>query len=310
MYPRSAALVQTSRDVERNRLVVHTLTVQQKKDFVSLIRLQKATHQDYIEDGKLTWHDIFRPIIESTKGLTVGPLTRWFDNNCFYRQPIITGTLHTSFDLLNKYFLPITPKNAWKVTLPSPFLFAKIADNRTTTNFEKTLETITILIASLITYLNKKGVQIIQLNEPYIPYVKPPQKELLLFKNAVKILNKAKKNTQLAVHFYFGDAKDVVKLLFDDLIVDIVGIDFYRTNLSELPTYVPFNIIAGVIDGRNSLLEKQLVLERFLRKVIHRLSPHTLYVANNSDFELLPEPVAKEKVTLIGKIKKNIAKNI
>ncbi len=305
IYPRSENYVQTSRDVDRKRKTKKELETQYKKDLKNLLALQKQAGFAYIEDGKLSWHDIFRPIVASTNGFEVGALTRWFDNNNFFRQPVITGKLEVSTKKLAAFFPEITPVKKWKVTLPSPFTFAKLSADSHNKSFEETLEEITKLLATIITYLDKKGVQLIQLNETYLPYHGGTKKEKELFVKALNKFSEAKKTTRLAVQFYFGDA---AAILSDSTYpkIDIIGIDFYKTNLSALPKDMPYDIIAGIIEGRNSLLEQETVLKTFVEKIVKTLKPKNLYLSSNSDLELLPEPVAKKKIELLGKLQKNI----
>src|SRR5438874_4873943 len=87
MYPRSQDLVTISRDFERKRKTLADLQAQQEKDTKAYLRLQKSLPFSSYEDGKCIWHDIFRPIAQATDGLSIGTLTRWFDNNTFFRQP-------------------------------------------------------------------------------------------------------------------------------------------------------------------------------------------------------------------------------
>ncbi len=81
IYPRSESLAQMTRDVGRKRKTEEELLAAQKKDTNHLLALQKKHGFLYGEDGMLLWQDIFRPIVEATDGMIVGPLTRWFDNN-------------------------------------------------------------------------------------------------------------------------------------------------------------------------------------------------------------------------------------
>lgn len=303
IYPRSQNLVQVSRDVERGRYSPILLDQQRKKDLEFLLKIQKSYDFDHYEDGKLTWQDCFRPIIEATKGIEAGPLTRFFDNNCFYRQPIIFSKIQIDLKKLDKFFPEIKPHKKWKVTLPSPFLFAKLSYDKKTDKFEQTLNNLTELTAKIIDYLSLKNVEIIQLNEPYIPYLQVEKKELQLYKKTLNVLNQYKHKSRLGVHFYFGDAKNAIKTLINDSQVDIVGIDFYKTDLTDLPSNVPFDIIAGVIDGQNSLFEDKKTLISFLKKAQKKLSPRNLYIANNSDLELLPESVAREKLKIISNLR-------
>lgn len=302
LYPRSEELVQTSRNFDRKRQTLRELKEQQKKDLENLLKLEKTSKLAFFEDGKLPWQDIFRPLVEASSGMEVGPLTRWFDNNCFFRQPVITGRIQLDEKKLNAFFPKITPAKQWKVTLPSPFMFAKLADSPKEADFEKTLDQITKLLSKVFVYLEEKGVSFIQLNEPYIPYNQSKKSEIKLLINALSVLQKKKGKMTLALHSYFGDSGPLVAAVADSKTADAVGIDFFKTALSTLPKKLPVSVIAGVVEGRNSLLEDKKELQTFTEKAIQYLQPDVLYLTNNSDLQLLPEPVAKEKVKLLGEI--------
>ncbi len=302
VYPRSTELVQVSRDVLRKRRTVTELKKQQQDDFAKLVQLQKSLDFAYVEDGLLTWQDVFRPIVEATDGIESETLTRWFDNNSFFRQPRITGKLRLHEEKLDEFFPKLSPASKWKVTLPSPFTFAKLTDDTTTASFEKTLGEITKLLAQVVKYLDKKGVSYVQFNEPYIPYTGAAKAELALFHKSFTELNRVKGNLTFAIHFYFGDAAPVVKSLAKTQLVDVIGIDFYKTSLSSLPKKLPYDIIAGIVDGRNSLMENKTALKKFVGQAVKHLQPKTLYLSNNSDLELLPESVAREKAALLGEV--------
>ncbi|MCL5435263.1 MAG: hypothetical protein M1405_02635 [Patescibacteria group bacterium] len=307
VYPRSEILAQTTRDVERKRLSKEKLWQQLKNDFNRLYKLQKNYNLDYFEDGKLNWQDIFRPIIESTKGLEVGPLTRWFDNNCFYRQPVINAKLRLDEKKIAKFF-PKPRTGKWKVTLLSPYAFAMLTKD-TNSSFAEKLDKLTKLTAELIKYLDERGANIIQLNEPCIPYYKATKKEIDVFAKSIEILKKTTKNSKLAVYFYFGDSSLAVKTLNRDNLVDIVGVDFFKTDLSSLPKKLKFDFIAGVLDGRNSLVENEEALKKFIKEIIKYLKPEVLYISNSSELDLLPEPVARKKVELLLKVKNYFSKH-
>jgi len=307
VYPRSTAFVQTSRDVDRKRKEFSELKEQHKKDFNVLFAEQKSAKFDYVEDGKLNWQDVFRPIVDAASGMEVGPLTRWFDNNSFYRQPIITGKVKLDTKILDRFFYEL-PVDLWKVTLPSPFHFARVTDDTASKSFEKTLATITELYSDLLTYLAKKEVAFVQFNEPYIPYHKVKKTEIALLGKSLSQLKKVKGTMIFAVNGYFGDTTNLVAALSGNTAIDVLGIDFVHTSLTSLPKKLPHDIIAGVIEGRNSLLEDKKTLTNFIEKAVKYFQPKTLYISNNSDLDLLPESVAKEKIALLGVIRKEFQK--
>lgn len=302
IYPRSSDLIQVSRDLIRKRRSEEDYFAQLKKDFDELQKVQKLLDMDFVEDGKLDWHDIFRPIVQSTEGFKIGALTRWFDNNCFFRQPIITGNLKLDEKKLDKFFPKLTPGNKWKVTLPSPFTFAKLSFDEKGSSFENRLDKITEIISQVIVYLDKKGVSFIQFNEPFLPYFGITPSDAKLFKNSLIKMGKLKSKQLVAFQFYFGDAAPVIKALPENKFIKIVGVDFYKTALSSLPKDFPYDLAAGIVDGRNSLLENENDMKEFIKKARQFIGDRDLYITNNSDLDLLPETYARKKVDLLAKV--------
>lgn len=300
LYPRSNELAQLTRDVGRKREKVSTLKKKQKSEREALVKKQKELDFGLIEDGKLTWQDIFRPIVESTQGLTVGALTRWFDNNTFFRQPVLSGKLQLNEKKLLAYFPPPPLKSAWKVTLPSPYAFAKLT--KSDESFEETLGRITNLMGFIVKTLEKKGVVFFQFNEPYLPYHGGSKKDTLKLLSSLQKIAKARKKATIALHLYFGDASEIIKAFPQTPVVDVVGVDFFKTDLESLPKGFAKGIIAGVVDGRNSLLENEPALRRFIDKLIKAQRPEQLFLANNSDLELLPEETATKKLKILSRI--------
>lgn len=306
IYPRSETLVKVSRDVDRKRKSAQDLEKAIKKDLHTLVLQQEKLGFSYIEDGKLSWQDIFRPIVEASENILEGTLTRWFDNNAFFRQPIITGRLQLNEEKIADFFPKITEKEKWKVTLPSPYLFAKLATSPKNQGFDKIFEQTTDIISDIVRFLDKKGVSFIQLNEPSLPYYTASKKELIAFIKAISKIAAKKGLAKLSVHFYFGDSALIIKeLVKAKVAVDAIGIDFIKTNLSALPKRIPYDIIAGIVEGRNSLLEKEKTLKAFVKKIIKTQKPNVLYLTNNSDLQFLPETAAVKKVELLGKLQKS-----
>jgi len=307
VYPRSTELVKTSREVDRKRKTADDLKKQQEADFVTLQKVQEQAGLDYFEDGKFTWQDIFRPIVEATSGMEVGALTRWYDNNTFYRQPIIKGKLKFNEKKLDGFFKKI-PEAKWKVTLPSPFTLAKVTDNTTSATFEKTLLDITDIFVQILEALAVKKVKFVQFNETFITYNQLKKTEIALFNKALTKFKKAKGEMTLALHSYFGDATTLVNGVAGNSAIDVLGVDFLKTPLKSLPKKLPHDIIAGVVDGRNSLMEEKEVIKGFAETAIKHFGDKTIYLSNNSDLDLLPEAVAKEKVKLLGIVRKELVK--
>lgn len=320
IYPRSSDLVRVTRDLDRGRAKASDFKKQLNSDFNNLIKNQKDAKLDYLETGLLNWQDIFRPIVEASDGMEAQVVTRWFDNNSFFRQPHIKKSKLVLNEKKLKEFFPRVSSN-WKVTLPSPFTFARLTTTQDNLSFEKVLGEITDLLIDTQDFLKKGGVSYIQYNEPYLVYHKTTENDIKLFNKSIKKLSEAKSvhdeavqdesasgglqkgrnGIKTGVQFYFGDVSRIINKL-DLSAIGVLGIDFYKTSLATLPKKLPNEISAGVIEGRNSLIEENQNLIKFVESLINHTGVDSLYITNNSDLELLPETVAAKKIQVLGRV--------
>jgi len=134
IYPRSEELVAATRDLDRGRTTAEAVSERYDQDLRELVAVQQEAGLDYLSDGLLRWHDLFRPLVEACPGLTRGALVRWFDNNTFYRAPeehgeiVFTGSLASQYDTAGAVPEPRV------ATLPSPLLFSRIGVPRGSAN--------------------------------------------------------------------------------------------------------------------------------------------------------------------------------
>jgi 5-methyltetrahydropteroyltriglutamate--homocysteine methyltransferase len=119
LYPRSEALVQATRDLDRGRTTPEAVDEQVERDFADLVSTQQQAGLDLLADGMLRWQDHFRPLLEASDGLETGALTRFLDTNTFYRAPKATGEPRLAQPLDERYVAPLPGPRL--VTLPSPF---------------------------------------------------------------------------------------------------------------------------------------------------------------------------------------------
>ena len=94
IYPRNETLI------ESTRLYDKTLRKQFNKEKTRLLKIQSKNRFNYITDPLIDWDDNIRPFTDNLKGIEKGPLTRYYENNTFYRQPIITNKITTSGKIL------------------------------------------------------------------------------------------------------------------------------------------------------------------------------------------------------------------
>ncbi|HUK50279.1 MAG TPA: hypothetical protein VLV18_04530, partial [Terriglobales bacterium] len=167
-FPRSEKLVATTRTFERGKATQDDVDAALRQDNLSLAALQKDSCLDYSVDGQLNWQDLLRPFSELFTGIEPGSLTRWFDNNTFYRAPIVTGKIAFKGGKVDKFFrTDAFPTNSQKkAILPSPFTFAALAENKDQSSFTEIVDTFAHALKDLLRTLRTMGYNAFQFNDP------------------------------------------------------------------------------------------------------------------------------------------------
>jgi 5-methyltetrahydropteroyltriglutamate--homocysteine methyltransferase len=282
IYPRSEALVQATRDLDRGRTTEEAVEAQGERDFRELVTVQRAAGLDLLSDGLLEWQDIFRPLAEAAEGLDARPLTRFLDTNTFYRGVLVEGEPRLESPLA----APDLPAGTWVATLPSPLAFARAA--RDEVGAAKLAANV---LAPQIEAWREAGAALIVLSEP-VAAREGSADELV---RALEELPQA----PLALQLPFADASRVLPALADAP-VEAIGIDFYATSLDAVPPSYPKEILAGVLDARSSALESPDELARFAGELLAREPGAGVSLTPNGDLQFVPEPIAREKLARLG----------
>ncbi len=305
VFPRSEQLVETTRAVERGKASRKDLVNALDRDVAGLVALQRKSGLDYFVDGQLNWQDLFRPFSELFTGIKLGSLTRWFDNNTFYRKPIIVEKVRFQGINLEQYFRHgLLPDSApKKAILPGPFTFVTMSQNAAYSTLADLTDDIAHGLKETVAALSKAGYSYFQFNEPALCFSKRTKDELDTAKNAFEICAEAT-GARTLLQTYFGDASEIISTLLD-FPVDCIGLDFYATSIESLAECdFDKELGCGCLDGRNSLLESPDELGKLIAKVKQAVEPKQLFVGPNCDLEFLPYGVAEKKVWLLSKVKK------
>ena len=297
IFARSKKLIRTTRDYDRRRCTEPELEQIRNEDVKKIIAIQ----QDFelITDGNLLWQDLFRPFTKAS-GIKLGPLTRFFETNTFYRRPLIVSDIKFEPKQIEKYFyFDLLPPNQ-KVILPGPITFCDMSENQ---YYKKDfMVTIANLLGRIVQYLTQKGVKAIQFSEPYLAYHanNMTKKDIAQAKAAYQLIAEFKNKAEISLHTYFGDFTSISSIL--KFPVDSVTIDFTFTNLKKLKIETDKKIGLGCIDTYNSLIENTKDTIKLVGNLIKRLKLKNFYICPNCDFDFLPYPVAEKKIEILRKV--------
>ncbi|TML34045.1 MAG: hypothetical protein E6G24_05770, partial [Actinobacteria bacterium] len=211
IYPRSEALVQATRDLDRGRTTPEAVDEQVERDLAEVVSAQQAAGLDLLADGMLRWQDHFRPLLEAADGLETGALTRFLDTNTFYRAPKATSATPKLSRSLDEGYVAQLPARRL-VTLPSPYALAHGTGIPPTVLAEGVLKPA----------LEGLDAELVVLAEPF--FARDEDAKLEDLAEALAALTGGPK---LALWLEFGDAKRALEEGAADLPVEGLGIDFY-----------------------------------------------------------------------------------
>jgi 5-methyltetrahydropteroyltriglutamate--homocysteine methyltransferase len=287
IYPRSEALVQATRDLDRGRTTREAVDEQIRKDREELIAVQQQAGLDLLADGMLTWQDLFRPLLEASDGLEPGALTRFLDTNTFYRAPHATSaTPKLTRPLDGRYIAPLPGPRL--VTLPSPWALAEGTGIKPKVIAENVLKPV----------IDSLDAELIVLAEPF--FGRSETAEVAGLGEAVGALTGGVK---LALQLTFCDARKPLEQGLAELPVDALGIDFYGTHAADVPKGTDKFLLAGVIDARSSAIEEPRELAAFAQQLQAAREIDDLALVPNGDLQFVSERIAREKLLRLGKAK-------
>jgi 5-methyltetrahydropteroyltriglutamate--homocysteine methyltransferase len=290
IYPRSARLVQATRDLDRNRTSPTAVAEELARDRQALVEAQQAAGLAPLADGMLDWQDLFRPLAERCDGLRPGALTRFLDTNTFFRAPTASGTPR----LAEPIPPPALPDGGWLGTLPSPYALARAA-----VGGPGAAELAEAVLRPQLEAWAAAGAELVVLEEPFLAREPGGVPEL------VRALEALAPPCPLVLRLPFADAAPVLAQV-DGLPLAGIGVDFYATRVESIPKGLPIALYAGVVDARSSVLEEPQELASFAHRLAER-EPAGLALGPNGDLQFVPEPVAREKLARLGRARLELA---
>ncbi len=311
-FPRSEALVRATRDLDRGRT-----------DEAAVDRLYRSTGDELlgIEDrfqlapqtgGYLTWADLFRPFAMNWSGFEVGPVTRWFETNTFYRQPILHAPPERVAGSLAPWFPAArasVPAHRAKAALPGPFTFAGMLDNRSGETPEALVHRLGRLLAGEVGELRGLGYRTFQFQEPLLvtrPPVGPAAESTIA---AYRSIAEAAGDATSLVWTYFGDAQPALPLL-GRLPVSAVGVDLAETEPTSLGRFPPGRGLGfGCLDPRTTLVEDPQEAAARVTAAVDLARPTEVWLGPGGPLDLLPWDAAVRKLAALPATRALLAPN-
>jgi 5-methyltetrahydropteroyltriglutamate--homocysteine methyltransferase len=293
LFPRSESVVAVTRDLERGRSTEEAVQAAFVDDREAFSALQREAGFGFFSDGLLRWQDLFRPLVDASRGVNADGLARWFDNNAFYRTPEVSAPPVLSDEPSVFADLDAVPPPR-VATLPSPYLFSRAARGL---GMGEAAEAI---LRPAAEFLVARRCAVIHLEEPWVGVHGIAESEWASFEKALGMLTEGLRAT-VVLHVFYGDAGPLLDRL-RRLPVTAVGVDFVETDAHAIGPHWETGLVAGCVNGRATVLEDLDATAELVARVAERAAPSLLFLSSGSELELLPQPVAADKVRLLGAV--------
>ena len=277
----------------------------------AVIQEQERAGIDLLTDGQIRWEDIVTAVARKLDGFEINGLSRWFNNNVYYRRPILhKAPSRKGSILVDEYrFAASCTKKPVKAVLPGPYTFAVVSEDR----HYKKLQPFVLKLAEILNEeakaLAQAGAPFIQFDEPALGFEGLGKTDIKL---AVQALNIATKgvNAKTAVYTYFGSLNGGLASLMGAN-VDVVGVDVvsHPETLNSLKRIkITKGLAIGCMDARNTKLEPVKELHAILKTVSRLVPKDELYVNPNCGLEFLPHKQALAKVKRLAEAARSFPK--
>jgi 5-methyltetrahydropteroyltriglutamate--homocysteine methyltransferase len=260
----------------------------------------EAAGIDVTNDGQIRWDDPLSPFARAWSGVEPGPLERFYDNNTYFRQPVIDGSIGTDGRSLARdyHFAKGVAKTKLKAAVPGPLTFATLAarDERYRSLEERVLA-VADATAKEIVGLKAAGATMIDIEDPAV--VASP-KHIELAREAYGRF--ADPDLALTLVTYFFPADAVLEFLASfpvaAVAVDVRSRD--TTAFERLDAFRTQDVLLGVDDARNTRLETPDEVARYAERALKLVPQDRLVLATTTSLEYLPRDVARAKLTALA----------
>jgi 5-methyltetrahydropteroyltriglutamate--homocysteine methyltransferase len=250
---------------------------------------------DVINDGHVRWDDLVAPVARAWSGVERGPLERFYDNNTYFRQPVITGPIASDGrTFVDDYtFLKSAAKSRIKAAVVGPLTFATLSQDEHYRSFEDRVLAAADAIGEEIAGLKAAGATMIDIEDPAI--VAQPLHIELAREAYVRF---ADPDLGLTLVTYFFPPDAVLEALAS-FPVAAVGLDLRSretTAFARLDAFRAQDLLLGVVDARNTRLETAEEVAGYAERALKLVPQERLVLAPTTSLEYLPRDVARAKL--------------
>jgi 5-methyltetrahydropteroyltriglutamate--homocysteine methyltransferase len=260
----------------------------------------EAAGVDVINDGQIRWDDLLAPFARAWRNTERGPLERFYDNNTYFRQPVISGPIESDGQALVADFkkAKAIAKRELKAAIAGPLTFATLtADDKHYKDLEARTLAVADALAAELRGLAAAGATLVDVEEPALS----AHPELVdLARAAFDRLAKA--GVALALYPYFFPNTNLVRALGSfpvaQLGLDVRSREHSAEAIDRLDA-LKQTVVLGVVDARNTRVETPREIGGLIDAALKKVGADRLWLSTTTGLEYLPHDVATKKLAAL-----------
>jgi len=304
-HPDDQKLRRATASLDEGKITLDEFTRVQDQLIDEIISIQEKAGIEILTDGLVRWYDSASHLARNLKGFEINGLLRFFDTNCYYRQPIAKGTIAAGNGALADEieYVAKKTKHEVKAVMLGPLSLGAMSLNKSALKFEEFCLNLGEVLGRQAAKLSSAGASIVQIEEPWL--ARNPE-QFYLFLSCLDKFNQFKGNANVLVAFYFGDSGRLYDRL-GEIPANIIGIDFtYSPGLlgKILADGFPKPIAFGILDGRNTKTEDAGQMAHAIEPVLEKMNLTDCHITTSCGLEFLPRQYAIRKLELTAQVAK------
>ncbi len=277
------------------------------------IDAQTAASLDRIVEGQGRWDDMLAHPLAVHDSVETRGIVRYYDNNNFYREPVVQGDLDATGDVAAELEAAAEHVDeGLQAVLPGPYSLADLATDEHYGDSEEFLAAIADFLAAEVEELPE--VETLFLLEPSLVENPPEDGEDERASEALDTVATAI-DTDVVAYPYWGALEEKVYAHVMDADIDALGFDLVNNhdeNVYNAQEYgTPDDVALGVVDGQNTLVESpETISERieWFSEQTQQNDYGTIYATTNTETFYLPVNRFEEKLEALGAVQKTEVK--
>jgi 5-methyltetrahydropteroyltriglutamate--homocysteine methyltransferase len=276
-----------------------------------LVAAQQEAGLDRVVEGQARWDDMLAHPLAVHDAVETRGIVRYYDNNNFYRDPVVTGELAADGGVVAELEAANTLTDDLQAVLPGPYTLSDLATDEHYGDEAEFLDAVTDFLAGEAAAF--PAVETLFLLEPSL-VADPPESvaegggdvDPERVSHAVDRVARSV-DADVVVHTYWGALEETVHAHLLDADVDAVGYDL--VNAPERSAYLvgeygtADDVALGLVDGQNTHVESADTIRERVAWFDDRLPTADFdrtYLTSNTELYYLPVNKLEAKLAALA----------